>query len=165
MEVKMFFKKVKLFGNPPQVGETLPEFTVENAAGDKINTKDLLGKPMVLCSVPNLDSEVCSLETKKFNKKADEFTNVRFVTISNNDLEVQKNWCAAKGVDNLEVMSDFDGSFGEAMKLYIPEIKHLARAVFLINADGKIVYEQIVPQVARQPKYKEVIEKIKELFE
>ena len=40
----------------------------------------------------------------------------------------------------------------------------LARAVFIVDKDGKIAYKQLVPEITQEPNYDEVINKRKELI-
>ncbi len=98
MEILRGGQKVELVGNPPEVGDQLPKFKVFTAKGAKVKTRDLLGKPLLLSVVPDLNTRVCSIQTKAFNQQADNYPEVRFVTISNNLPQDQANWCAAEGV-------------------------------------------------------------------
>lgn len=154
-------EKVSLSGNPPEVGEQLPKFKLFNAENQKIKTRDLIGKPTLISTVPDLNTRVCKIETKKFNQQADHYLSVRFVTVSNNTISEQKAWCAAEGVSNLEVLSDEELSMGYEMNLYIPNDGFLARTIFIIDAEGKIVYRQIVPEIHDEPNYIEALDAIK----
>lgn len=155
VEVKVTFKgeTVELEGNPPQVGDQLPKFKVFNQANEKVKMAQLIGKPLVISVVPDLDTPVCSLQTKKFNQQADHYPDATFVTISNNTIQQQKNWCAAEGVTNLQVLSDEELSFGYATDLYLPNLGFLARTILIVAADGTITYEEIVPEITNEPDY------------
>jgi thiol peroxidase len=66
----------------------------------------------------------------------------------------QARWCAAAGVENLTMTSDYyDHSFARAYGLYIEELGLLARAVIIIDADDTVRYVQLVPEVAQEPNY------------
>lgn len=106
--------------------------------------------------VPDIDTRVCALQTKRFNQEAGNIRGVQFVTISNNTREEQDNWCAAEGVD-MEMLHDKDGSFGKAYGLFIPELGKLARSIFVIDAAGKIVYEEISSEISEEPDYDKAI--------
>nr|WP_210726813.1 thiol peroxidase [Pediococcus argentinicus] len=153
VEVLLGGETVELVGNPPEVGEHLPKFKLFDADGQKIKTRDLLGKTTLISIVPDLNTPVCSVQTKKFNQKADDFPDVRFITVSNNLPQDQANWCAAEGVSNLQVLSDHELSLGYEMNLYIPNAGFLARSIFIIDADGKIQYREIVPEIHNEPDY------------
>ncbi len=45
----------------------------------------------------------------------------------------------------------------------IDELKLLARAVYILDANGKIVYAEIVPEVAQEPNYAPALEALKKL--
>lgn len=143
--------------------DVLPEFTLTNAAGQTVTTKDLEGQLTLLSVVPSLDTDVCSLETAHFNQVASDFKGVKFVTVSNDPVASQKNWCAAHDADGMEILSDANGSFGKAMHLFIPGFNHLARVVYIVDANGKIIYEQMVHEVSHEPNYNLVIKELKKL--
>ncbi|TPR22768.1 thiol peroxidase [Apilactobacillus timberlakei] len=163
MELTFLGKKVNTDGEPINVGDTLPDFKVLNSNNETETNKDVLGKVTVISSVPDITSDVCSLETKKFNRKADDFSNVNFLTISKNTVDEQKDWCAAKGVKNIELLSDKDLSFGTATHTYVPDIDALARMIFVLDKDGKVVYRQVVPEIGTLPDFNEVVKSIEKL--
>ncbi|POH13762.1 2-Cys peroxiredoxin [Fructilactobacillus sanfranciscensis] len=141
----------------------LPDFTLTNADGQTLTTKDLEGQLTLLSVVPSLDTDVCSLETAHFNQVASDFKGIKFITVSNDPVASQKNWCAAHDADGMEILSDANGSFGKAMHLYIPGFDHLARVVYIVDASGKIVYEQMVHEVSHEPNYDLIIKELEKL--
>ncbi|KRL67269.1 redoxin domain-containing protein [Lentilactobacillus parakefiri DSM 10551] len=152
-----------MFGNPPEVGEQLPKFKLEDADGNKVKTADIIGRITLLSTVPDIDTPVCSVETRKFNQEADKFPDVRFLTVSNNTVEQQKNWCAAQGVANLQMLSDENLSLGYAMKLYLPNFGALARTIFIVDATGKIIYRQVVSEITNEPDYDDALNALKKV--
>ncbi|MDB1102749.1 thiol peroxidase [Lentilactobacillus parabuchneri] len=163
MEITINGKEESMFGNPPEVGETLPKFKLEDADGNKVKTADIIGRITLLSTVPDIDTPVCSVETRKFNQEADKFPDVHFLTVSNNTVEQQKNWCAAQGVANLKMLSDENLSLGYAMKLYLPNFGALARTIYIVDATGKIIYRQIVPEITNEPDYDDVLNALKKV--
>jgi thiol peroxidase len=163
MEVLRGGEKAALVGNPPVVGDELPKFKVFTDDGEKIKTRDLVGKPLLISVVPDLNTPVCSIQTKKFNQQVDQYPEIQFVTISNNMPEDQANWCAAEGVKSLRVLSDHELSFGYEMNLYIPNAGYLARSIFIVDADGKIVYREIVPEIHDEPNYEAALSFIEKM--
>lgn len=158
VEVLRGGEKVELAGNPPEVGQVIPKFKLFTDDGKKVKTRDLLGKVTLISVVPDLNTPVCSIQTKTFNQQADKYPTVKFITVSNNLPEDQKNWCAAEGVENLEVLSDHELSFGYETGLYIPNAGYLARSIFILNEDGEIIYRQIVPEIHDEPDYAEALD-------
>ncbi len=163
MEVTVNGKPEELYGNPPEVGDQLPKFKLEDANGNKVKTANILGKVTVLTTVPDIDTPVCSMETRKFNQQADKFPDAQFLAVSNNTVEQQKDWCAAQGVANLKMLSDEQLSLGYAMKLYMTNMGVLARTIFIIDKSGKIVYRQIVPEIAQEPNYDEALKALEKI--
>ena len=52
------------------------------------------------------------------------------------------------------MLSDYrDGSFGLAYGVLIKEVRLLARAIFVVGADDRIRYVQIVPEVTTHPDF------------
>ncbi|WP_251547232.1 thiol peroxidase [Limosilactobacillus caecicola] len=163
MEITINGEKRQLVGNPPVVGEELPHFKVFDRDNQKVKTRFLFGKPTLLSVVPDINTSVCSLQTKKFNQKMDDFSGVNFLTISTNPVAEQQNWCAAEGVKNIQLVSDHEQSFGYAMNLLIPDEGVLARSVWVIDQDGKIVYREIVNELTDEPDYETALAELKKL--
>jgi thiol peroxidase len=76
----------------------------------------------------------------------------------------QKRWCGAAGVKNVQTLSDHrDASFGKAFGVLIPELRLLARAVFVLDRDGVIRYMQIVDELTNEPDYETALDAAKGL--
>lgn len=155
-----------LVGNTVAVGKPAPSFT---AVGNDMKPVDLAsykGKVVILSSVPSLDTPVCDTETRRFNEEAGKLGDgVAVLTISLDLPMAQKRWCGAAGVENVKTVSDYkDRSFGQAFGLYIKELGLLARAVYVIDKDGVIQYEQLVTEVTQEPDYDAVIQAAKKLI-
>lgn len=143
-------KQLTLIGNAVAVGDKAPDFTVLANNLSSRTLADYAGKILVISVVPSLDTGVCDLQTRRFNTEAANLSDkVRILTISCDLPFAQARWCGAAGVNALETLSDHrDLSFGLAYGVVIKELRLLARAVFVINADGVLAYKQIVPEVA-----------------
>jgi thiol peroxidase len=50
-------------------------------------------------------------------------------------------------------MSDYEQSFGYALKLLIPDEAQLARSIIIMDENGKIIYEQVVKEQTHEPDY------------
>ena len=164
MEITINGKPRQLVGNPPEVGDEFPHFKVFDNNHDKIKTRQLLGKVTLLSVVPNIDTPVCSIQTKKFNSTMDQFPDVNFLTISTNTIEEQQKWCAAEGVQNMQLVSDREESFGYESKLLIPDEGVLARSVWILDKDGKVAYRQIVKELTDEPDYDQALTELRKLL-
>lgn len=156
MEVTRRGQTLKLAGEQPVVGEKAPAFSLKNLVDKEIQLADYLGQTVLISVVPDIDTRVCSIQTKRFNQEAAQVDGVQFITISNNTAEEQANWCAAEGVD-MEMLHDPELTFGQAYGLYIPEFGHLARSIFVVNQEGTLVYEEIVPEISSEPDYQKAL--------
>ncbi|MBL1228876.1 thiol peroxidase [Enterococcus sp. BWB1-3] len=154
--------EVELVGVQPKVGEKAPDFTLKNLEDKAITLSALEGKTVLISVVPDIDTRICSIQTKRFNQEAGTSEGVVFLTISNNTKEEQSNWCAAEGVD-MEMLRDTENSFGEAYGLFIPEMGRLARAIFVVDKEGTLAYEKISREISEEPNYAEALEQAKAL--
>ncbi len=154
---------VELSGNPPEVSDKLPKFKVFSDTDEKIKMASLIGKPMVISVVPDINTRVCSIQTRKFNQQADHYPDAKFVTISNNTIKEQEAWCAVEGVENMQVLSDEELSFGYAMGLYISVNGNLARSIFVVDGEGTITYREIVSEIHHEPDYLKALDALEKL--
>ncbi|MDQ6812548.1 MAG: redoxin family protein, partial [Bacteroidota bacterium] len=68
----------------------------------------------------------------------------------------QKQFCGAEGIDHIVMLSDFRSDFGQTYGVQItdgPMRGLLSRAVVVIDPQGKIVYEEQVPEIGHEPDY------------
>lgn len=156
---------IVLLGNEPQLAQKAPDF---NCIDNDLNPKslaDYAGKTIILSSVPSLDTPVCDLETRRFNREAENLAeSVVILTISVDLPFAQKRWCGAAGVDRVITLSDHrNTSFGLAYGVLIKDLRLLARAVFIVDPKGIIRYKQLVPEIAQEPDYEEVLRALKEI--
>jgi thiol peroxidase len=156
-------KPITLIGQEVKVGNTGPDFEVIDNDLKAVKLSSLKGKVIVLCSVPSLDTQVCDIETRKFNEKAVQLGNaVKVLTISMDLPFAQKRWCGAAGIKNVQTLSDHrEASFGLAYGILIKELRLLARAIFVIDAAGVVRYKQIVPEISSEPDYEAVFNAVK----
>lgn len=153
MNVLLNGNKIALEGDPLKVGDEVPHFKLVDQNNEKVKTADLLGKVTLLSVVPDLNTDICSLQTRRFNQAVDQYTDVNFVTISTNTVAEQRDWCAAEGVHNMRMLSDEQESFGYATKLYVPDTGFDTRSIYIIDAAGVVLYSQIVPEISDEPDY------------
>lgn len=153
MEVTRLGKKMALAGNLPEVGDQLPKFKLFDQQNNKVKTANLIGQVSLISVVPDLDTPVCTLQTRKFVQQADHYPAAKFYTVSNNSVAEQTGWCAAEGVQNVDLLSDEELSFGYETGLYVPNAGNLARSIWIIDETGKIVYRQVVIEQSEEPDY------------
>jgi len=155
-----------LMGKELKIGDTAPDFVVINNDLSPIKLSSYRGKICVISSVPSLDTPVCDIETRRFNREAEELgADVVILTISMDLPFAQKRWCGAAGVNRVITLSDHrDASFGTGYGMLIKELRLLARGVFVVDPNGIIRYIQIVREISNEPDYDEVLNAVKGLL-
>ncbi len=155
---------ITLLGKEVEVGQTAPDATLVANDLSTFTLSSLKGKKIILSVVHSLDTGICDIETKRFNKEAARLDDVVILTVSMDLPFAQKRWCGAAGVDKVKTLSDHrDASFGENYGVLIKGSRLLARAIFIIDQSFKIAYKQIVPEVATEPNYDDVLKAIKKI--
>ena len=133
--------KMTLLGSEVNVGDQAPDFTVLDGGLQPVKLSNFKGQIVVLSVVPSLDTPVCELQTKRFNEEAGKLKAI-VLTISMDLPFAQKRFCGSFNISNLTTLSDYkDRDFARAFGLLIKELGLLARAVFVIDKDGKIAYQ------------------------
>lgn len=159
MQITKRGEAFSLVKEPLKVGNQAVNFELKDLKDKVFHLSQLLDKPLIISVVPDINTSVCSIQTRKFNEMMAKFEGANFVTISNNTKEQQESWCAAEGLD-LVMLHDPENTFGQAYGVLIPELNVYARSVFVINSDGKIIYEEIVPEMTQEPNYQNAIDAI-----
>ncbi len=154
-----------LQGKAPSVGEQVPDFTVLANDLSEVALSSLRGSPVVLLTVPSLDTSVCDREVRRFNEEATKMNaDVKVLAISMDLPFAQARWCGAADVERVQALSDHrDAAAGEALGVLIKELRLLARAVFVLDGEGKVVYREIVPEMTDEPDYSGALAAIAEL--
>jgi thioredoxin-dependent peroxiredoxin len=157
-----------LVGEAVKVGQPAPDFTVYYFEGGlkPIKLSDLKGKPSFISVVPSLDTGVCAIQTKKFNQELSALGDkVNALTVSLDLPFAQNRFCGAEGIKSMRVGSDYQNrEFGQKYGMLIDELKLLARGVFVLDKDGKVVYSQLVPEVTTEPNYEAALAALKKLL-
>jgi thioredoxin-dependent peroxiredoxin len=155
-----------LAGNAVQPGQPAPNFTLHYYQDGlkTITLDDLKGKPSIISVVPSLDTPVCQTQTKRFNQEVAALGDrINAITVSLDLPFAQGRFCGAEGIANMRVGSDYqDRTFGQNWGMLIEEIKLLARGVFVLDADGRVVHAQTVPEVTSEPDYEAALAALKQ---
>jgi len=144
-----------LLGNPVDVGSPAPEFSVLTNELAPAKLADFSEKGLILIAVPSLDTAVCDIEARKFNKEMENLSGKAKALVLSMDLPfAQKRWSEAAGVKNLITLSDHrEASFGMAYGLLIKELRLLSRAVLVLGPDRKVTYMELLAEVTNEPDY------------
>ena len=73
--------KITLRGAEVRVGQEAPDFVLYDNSLNKVTLKDTDGKRVFL-AVPSLDTPVCDIEVKRFNKEATNLKDTKVYVVS-----------------------------------------------------------------------------------
>jgi thiol peroxidase len=154
-----------LTGTEVKVGDVAPDFTVVNNELAPVKLTDYAGKVVILSIAPSLDTPVCDLQAKRFNKMVSEVSeDVVILNISVDLPFALARWCGATGSEQVLTLSDYqERDFGNKYGVLIKELKLLARSVWLVDKDGKVVYNEIVSETIEEPNFEAVLEEVKKI--
>ncbi|ANK60701.1 2-Cys peroxiredoxin [Loigolactobacillus backii] len=158
MEITRHGNTLLTNGQPPKIGAKLPTFVVQDKNNRTVTNTDLTGQTTLISIVPDINTRVCSIQTKHFNADADKIPNIRFVTVSTNTPAQQATWCAAAGVTRMEMLADEKHVLGDAFGIYVASNNTLARSIFIIDAAGTIQYSEIVTEQTNEPNYQAALD-------
>lgn len=154
-----------LVGPEIKVGEKAPEFVVVKQDLLPYSLSDSIGKVRIISVVPSLDTGVCELQTIDFNQRASQLKDVQIITISVDLPFAQSRFCAAKGIDNSIVVSDYQAhDFGTKYGFLIDELKLLARGIVVVDKNDIVQYVEYVSEVTNHVDYDKAIEAAKKLI-
>lgn len=155
----VYFKGIPChtYGTIPHAGAKAPCFTLVDPDMKEICCSDYKGKRVVLNIFPSLDTPVCAMSVRKFNKMAAGLDNTAVLCVSMDLPFASKRFCTAEGIENVTVASAFRSPmFCEKYGLEIvdgPLAGLLARAIVILDGDRKVIYSQLVEDIATEPDY------------
>ena len=148
---------VKLIGEFIQVGKVAPDFELVKTDLSSFSLKDLNGKNVILNIFPSLDTSVCATSVRKFNKMAAGLKDTVVLAISKDLPFAHARFCTTEGIDKVVPLSAFRCSCFEnkyGMLMVDGPLKGLlARGVIVVDGAGKVVYEELVPEITTEPNY------------
>ncbi|HET7394858.1 MAG TPA: thiol peroxidase [Gammaproteobacteria bacterium] len=159
---------ITLKGNPihtsgdlPKIGSKAPDFKLVNKDLKDVSLADFKGKKKLLNIVPSLDTPVCALSTKKFNDHAKAHSDTVILVISADLPFAMGRFCGNEHLDNVVPLSlmrgqKFADDYGVLLKDG-PLAGITARAVVVLDADNKVVYSEMVPEIAHEPDYEKAL--------
>ena len=148
---------VNLAGDLPTVGSQAPDFKL--VAGDLSDKTlaDFAGKTILMNIVPSLDTAVCATSTRKFNESFTGRDDAVCLVISADLPFASGRFCSTEGLENVHTLSmmrsrNFGKDYGVLMEDG-PLAGITARAVVVVDAAGKVLYPELVPEITQEPDY------------
>lgn len=164
---KITFKggEVNTSGELPKVGVQAPDFCLVKSDLSEASLSDFKGKKVVLNIYPSLDTGVCAASVRKFNEDATRVENTVVLGISADLPFAAGRFCSAEGIENVISLSVFRDANDFAKKYGVlmtdgPLKGLLARAVVVLDTEGKVIYNELVPEIIQEPDYQSSINTI-----
>ena len=145
---------VQTIGDLPSTGSTAPTFTLVGSDFSEVTLP--AGQKTVLNIFPSVDTGICAASVKKFNELAAGLENTTVICVSADLPFAQARFCGAEGIEHVTAASAYKSTFGTDYGVTMTDGKFealLARSVVVVDADGNVVYTELVPEIAQEPDY------------
>ena len=164
--------KLKLHGNPintsgalPRLGAKAKDFVLTDNKLQDVSLANFTGKKILLNIYPSIDTGVCAASVRKFNADAAKAKNTVILGVSRDLPFALGRFCGAEGIDKVYTLSELrNHNFGKDYGLELvdgPMAGLLARAVIIIDENGKVVYRELVDDIIHEPDYKAALKALK----
>ena len=148
---------VQTSGNLPAVGQAAPGFTLVDKDLKEISLPDYAGQKVVLNIFPSIDTPTCAMSVRRFNAEIGKHGNAVAICASMDLPFAHGRFCGAEGLQKVVSASAFrNADFGTHYGVTITDgpLKGLfARAVVVVDENGHVVYNQLVPEIGEEPDY------------
>jgi thioredoxin-dependent peroxiredoxin len=148
---------VNLAGDLPAVGSTAPDFKLVTGDLSDVGLAHYAGKKKLLNIVPSLDTGVCAASTRKFNEAMAGKADAVALVISADLPFASTRFCSAEGITNVVNLSMMRSrNFGKDYGVLItdgPLAGITARAVVVLDANNRVLYTELVPEITQEPNY------------
>lgn len=153
-------------GDLPAPGSVAPDFLLVRKDMKEVSLASYHGQKVIMNIYPSIDTGVCAASTARFNQEASKLENTRIICISRDLPFALNRFCQAEGIDNLDNLTNFrdGGAFGKdyGVEIIDGNFKGLnARAVVVIDEEGKVIYNEMVPEIGQEPDYDKALEAIR----
>lgn len=163
-EITLKGNSIKSVGNLPEVGATMPDFSLVDGELNEKSLKDYAGKRKIYNIFPSIDTGICAASARKFNEEAAGLENTIVINVSKDLPFALSRFCAAEGLDHVESLSDFRSSFGDDLGVTLadsPMKGLLSRAVIVTDENDIVIYTEQVPEIVHEPDYEKALNALK----
>lgn len=147
---------VSTSGDLPAPGSKAPDFDLVKSDLSPVTSSDLSGQRVILNIFPSVDTPTCATSVRTFNERAASLDNTAVVCVSADLPFAAGRFCGAERIENVMTGSTFRGSFLDDYGVKMtdgPLAGVAARAVVVLDTDGTVLHNQLVPEIADEPDY------------
>lgn len=148
---------VNTSGNLPEKGSVAPDFSLVKSDMTALKLSELKGKKIILSISPSLDTSICATSARRFNQAATGKSDIMVLAITKDLPFAMGRFCTTEGITNVVTLSGFrNKDFGKSYGVDITDGKFeglYARSIVIIDENGKVIYTQLVPEIASEPDF------------
>ena len=152
-------------GQLPATGSQAPAFALTRTDLSEVSAASFKGQRLVLNIFPSIDTPTCATSVRKFNAQASQAANTTVLCISADLPFAASRFCSTEGLDKVVPASSFRSpEFGKAFGVTLidgPLRGLLARSVVVLDENGKVLYSQLVSEIAHEPDYESALQVLK----
>ena len=160
-EITLRGNTIHTSGDLPATGSDAPDFVLTKTDLSDVSKKDFAGKRVILNIFPSIDTPTCAASVRKFNEEAAKLDNTEVLCVSLDLPFAHNRFCGAEGIDKVIPASELrKRGFGDSYGVGVidgPMAGLFARAVVAMDEKGKVVYTQLVPEIADEPNYEKAL--------
>jgi thiol peroxidase len=166
-EITFKGEPLRLVGRCLEAGMSGPDFRVVSSDFKEMKLADFGRKIKIITTFLSLDTPVCDLQVKEFNRRAiDLGKDVVILGISKDLPFAQKRFCKENAIVNVVTLSDYRfSSFGINYGMLIKELNLLARGVLILDTNDIVRYVQVVEEATDAPDYDAVLKTLQDVLE
>lgn len=154
-------EQLTVVGCKLEPGEIAPDFTLDHYDGEAIRSVTLAesdGSVRILNVVNSLDTPVCDVETRRWEQLRSQLPEgVAIQTISMDLPFAQARWGQGAGVGHQVLSSHRSEEFGRSYGVLIKQWRMLQRAVFVLDADHRLLHVEYVDDQMKEPDYQAAV--------
>ncbi|MDA8390799.1 MAG: thiol peroxidase [Gammaproteobacteria bacterium] len=152
-------------GDLPKAGTKAPAFTLVDSQLNDVRLDAFKGKKKIISIVPSLDTPVCAVSTQRFDEYARKDPRTVVLIVSADLPFAQSRFCDSTKtahVVSLSMMRNrhFATDYGVLIQDG-PLAGITARAVVVLDEDDRVLYSELVPEIAQEPNYQAAIAALK----
>ena len=167
----MSMAKVTLKGNEVntnseivEAGQSAPDFILVDSDLNNVSLASYEGKNKILSIVPSLDTPVCQKSTVIFNEKVSKLENTVMLIVSSDLPFAMKRFCISESLGDVIPVSmmrsrNFAKDYG-VLLIDGPLSGITSRAVVTISPENKILYSELVSEIANEPDYQAALDSL-----
>lgn len=143
-------------GNLPAVGTKAPDFSLMSAGLARLDLASFAGQNVVFNIFPSIDTGICAMSVREFNKRAADLKGATVVNVSEDLVFAQKRFCGAEGIENVQSVSAFRSTFAQDWGVEMlggPLVGLTARAIVVVDGEGTVKYTEQVSEIVQEPDY------------